>query len=564
MPEIIAQLKTARAALTAPGAPFEMIETVVEGRAQKRYRHAFATLPAFLDAGRAHGEREFMVYEGDRWTFGRFYRAADALAHGLRDTLGVKPGDRVAIAMRNRPEWAVGFVAAGLIGAVPAPLNSFGLEAELSDALRTVDARVLICDVDRYTRVVGHLADVDCKAIVVDGDAPAHGAALALGALLENAPEGAVGGVAVAPDDAALILFTSGATSHPKGVLSTHLALCQSLYNLDFIGALAAQTSPNVVKAMMERGFAPTTLTAVPLFHVSGLHAQLLLSLRHGRRLVLMHRWDPARAIDLIKAERITQFSGAPSMLLQVLAEPGFNDPEVLRSLGGLGAGGAGLPQRAIGQLNRLPNMMSGAGFGMTESNGVGAGISGEAFYRQPTSAGMVSPLMELRIADLDGNPLAAGERGEIWLRGAPVMQGYWRNPEGTAQALQDGWLRTGDVGYVDGDGCLFIVDRIKDVINRNGEKIAAAEVESCLLQHPKIMESAVFSLPDDVAGEQVAAVVVPKPSSSLTVAEVDAHVRALLAAYKVPSRIFVRHEALPRNPTGKLRKADLKQQYSS
>ncbi|MBS0466092.1 MAG: long-chain fatty acid--CoA ligase, partial [Proteobacteria bacterium] len=327
--------------------------------------------------------------------------------------------------------------------------------------------------------------------------------------------------------------------------------------------AIAGLTSPQAVQKLMAAGLTPTTLTVVPLFHVSGLHAQLLASLRHGRRLVLMHRWDPAQAMQLIQQEKITQFNGAPSMVQQLLNQPAFHDAQVSGTLMGLGFGGAGLSQRLIeATLAARPNSLSGIGFGLTETNGVGAGASGTLFALRPTAAGMVSPLMELRIADVFGDALPPGQDGEIWLRGVTVMDGYWNQARATQAAMNAGWFRTGDVGLVDGDGFLRIVDRIKDVINRNGEKIAAAEIESCLLQHGAVDDAVVFAQPDKATGEAVVAVVHLRFGASASAEELRQHVARHLAAYKVPQTVHLRGESLPRNPAGKLLKNALKKEY--
>jgi len=549
-----------RAQLTAPGAPFETMEAVVGGRAVRVYRNAFPTLPALIASARAHGSKPFIRYQGETWSFDRFFAEADAVAAQLR-AWGVQPGERVAIAMRNRPEWAVIFAAAALIGAVPAPLNSFGLGEELHAALADVEPRVFACDAERLARIEGDTRVAGCRILcVADGDLAA-----------DVADYRAIAGQVVAPtqppeltpDDPALILFTSGATSRAKGVLSSQRAVCQALFNIDFIGALSGMTSPEAVAALMAKGLPPTTLTAVPLFHVSGLHAQLLNALRNGRQLVFVSRWDPAQAIDVIREERITQFNGAPSMVMQLLAQPGFDDATQTGTLAGLGFGGAGLPQRLIDEvMRRRPNSLSGIGFGLTETNGVGAAASGALFAYKPRSAGLTSPIVEVRIADASGQPLAPCEQGEIWLRGVTVMQAYWRNPEATVAAIHEGWFRTGDVGYLDDEGFLFIVDRIKDVINRCGEKIAAAEVESCLLQQPDVLEAAVFAVPDEETGEAVAAVVSVREGCGLDAQALRAHVGAHLAAYKVPAVVQVLVDALPRNPAGKLLKTQLRNAF--
>jgi long-chain acyl-CoA synthetase len=462
--------------------------------------------------------------------------------------------------MRNRPEWAVAFAAVVLLGAVPAPLNSYGLRDELMANLRDLKPGLLICDAERFAHVAQDLNGLACSAVVLDG-LPGQGLADWAALTAPGAP--AVQPPELAPDDAALVLFTSGASSQAKGVLSSQRAVCQGLFNIDYIGAISAMTSPEAIAVMMARGLQPTTLTAVPLFHVSGLHAQLLTALRHGRRLVFMRRWNPAQALELIQAEKITQFNGAPSMVMQLLAEPGFDDLAVTGTLGGVGFGGAGLPQRLIDDvLTRRSNSMSGIGYGLTETNGVCAAASGQLFQHHPQAAGSLSPIIELRVVDLDGTDLPPGQAGEVWLRGVSLMQGYLGETGEAAQAHGAGWFRTGDIGILEAGGLLRVVDRIKDVINRAGEKIAAAEVESCLLQHPALTEAAVFSQPDDQTGEAVVAVVVLAPGAHLTPEQVQAHVASRLAAYKVPKRVHVRTQILPRNPAGKMLKTTLKREY--
>lgn len=552
------KISSVRAQLTAPGAPFEVQQiTLPDGRRVAAYRNAFQTLAQLIDAGRVHGAAEFMVYGDDRWTFDRFFAAADALASRLQKQQGLKAGDRVGIAMRNRPEWAVAFAATALLGAVPVPLNSFGLSNELMANLEDTSPVMLICDADRHARISQAIAQTAIKTVVVDGE----GGDISWSELTAGGHDGFVS-PQLSADEPALILFTSGATSRAKGVESTHRAVCQGIFNIDFIGAVAAMTSPDAIAAIMARQLQPTTLSAVPLFHVSGLHAQLLVSLRHGRRLIFVYRWEPEKAIELIRKEKVTQFSGAPSMVQQLISLPLFQDPEYSGNLSGLGFGGGGLHPRLIDEVQgKFSGRMSGIGFGLTESNGVCAGSSGLMFEAHPRSAGVLSPIIEVRIADLDGSAVPIGEAGEIWLRGVTLMERYCGDEEATAKAMQGGWFHTGDIGFLNDEGFLTIVDRIKDVINRSGEKIAAAEVEACLLQHESLEEAAVFSMPHEVTGEQVVAVVVGKSWSQVTPELLREFVAQRLASYKVPSRIVVRTEPLPRNPAGKMLKASIRKE---
>ena len=556
--ETLAQIKTQ---LTGPGAPFELTEVDIGGgRRVPAYRNAKQTIPELLNAARKHGDKPYIVYEGDTWSFNRLFAAADALAWALREQLGVQPGDRVAIAMRNRPEWALGFMATALAGAVPAPINSFGLHDELCSALADIQPKVLLTDADRLKRFGADLGRLVPATVLCDAEPAAGSPVLSLSALLATRREGPPP-ANVKPDDPGLLLFTSGSTSRAKAVLSTQRAVCQALFNIDFIAAQSAMSSPGIVAELMKRGDAPTTLTAVPLFHVSGLHAQLLTSLINGRRLVFVHRWDPARAIELMREQRVTAFNAAPSMVMQVFEHPSFDFDQMRRQLSGVGFGGSGLPQRLIDEvLQRFGPSMSGIGFGLTESNGVGAAVSGDGFLNAPRSSGIVSPVMNVRIAGPDGQALPDGESGEIWLSGVTVMREYWQQPDATAQALQDGWFRTGDIGYVK-DGYLFVVDRLKDVINRAGEKIAAAEVESCLLQHEDLAEAAVLGVPDASTGEAVVALVAPHPGRTPDPEALRAFVAARLASYKVPMRIVLA-DKLPRNPTGKLLKSEIRKQW--
>jgi len=564
---LVARAAEVKAQLTAPGAPFELAKASVGGQSLSVYRQAPDNLVQMINKARREDDECFLVYQDERWSYRQFYHQVDALASWLCRQ-GIEPGQRVAIAMRNRPEWVVAFVAVSLMGGVPAPLNSFGLEEELRSSLDDLQAKLLICDTDRLRRLQGDTGTSNCNVLLVGGNPElsiddTNSIIVTDYQTAVSEPAEPLPIIEIQPEDPALVLFTSGASSRAKAVVSSQRAVCQALYNIDYISAISAMTSPDAVARIQAAARLPVILTAVPLFQVSGLHAQLLTALRTGRRLVFMHRWDPETAVEMIKAEQVTQFNGAPSMVMQLLREESFLKPDVLEGFAGLGFGGAGLSQSLIEKvLKQLPEQMVGIGFGMTESNGVGSAASGKLFRLQPSSSGVVSPLMDVQVCSVEGKALAAGETGEIWLRGATIMDGYLNNPSATRDAFQDGWLRTGDLGYLDENGFLFIVDRLKDVINRAGENIAAAEVESCLAKHPTVLEAAVFGVPDEETGEAIVAVVSVSPEVEVEESALQAHVAEHLAGYKVPSKVHIMQESLPHNPAGKLLKAQLKKAF--
>lgn len=556
---LVAQMMQVKAGLTAPGAPFELISIEKGGETLQAYKNAPKNLVDVVNAARRDDDECFLVYQGERWSFKKFFTEADALASWLHNE-GVKKGQRVAIAMRNRPEWCVAFVATALIGAIPAPLNSFGLGEELNTALEDIEPAVLVCDSDRLKRLAKENSSPAYKVLLV-GEAVSGIDSTSYGEAAQTTGE--LPEVKLKDDDPALVLFTSGATSRAKAVVSSQMAVSQALFNIDYISAISAMTSPDVVKKIQAAALPPVILTAVPLFHVSGLHAQFLTALRTGRRLVFMHRWEPETALETIKEEKVTQFNGAPSMVMQLLREPGFQDKQIMEQFAGLGFGGAGIPASLIGKvLDAMPEQMVGNGFGMTECNGAASAISGELFRLRPRASGLITPIAQVRIRSLDGGELDVGETGEIQIKGVTVMEGYLNNPAETAEAIsEDGWLRTGDLGYVDEDGFLFIVDRLKDVINRSGENIAAAEVESCLLHHELVIEAAVFGIPDEETGEAVVAVVHLKSGEEVSEQELQRFVSGHLATYKVPAKIQIIEKQLPRNSAGKLLKVKLKKE---
>ncbi|WP_136476220.1 class I adenylate-forming enzyme family protein [Pseudomonas sp. DG56-2] len=552
------QWRNAWQQLIGPGSPFEVVTP--PDSSPRYFRHACANLLEAIDAGRVHGEREFLIWEQQRLTFADFFDQVDRLAGQLSQRFGVKQGDRVAIAMRNQPAWLVAFVAVQRCGAVCVPLNSWGLRDELFHGLQDSGAQVLVCDQQRLQLLADDLLGERLLSIVVGAQAglmlPSNCQRFET---LVEAPALALPAISIGPDDPALILYTSGTTSRAKGVLSSHRAICQALTALEFQSAFCAVSSPERIQAVIDSGLAPTNLMAVPLFHVSGLHAQFLLALRSGRRLLLMYKWDVDKAFDLIRDERCTQFNGAPVMMQQLLGSPRFDSADS-DSLYGLGLGGAMASSRLLAQISkRKPKAIGGSGYGLTESNGIGAAVGGDQFVYKPDSVGWPLPIVDVCIGPDPKSPLPAGHSGLIWLRSPTLMHAYWRLPQASAETLQDGWLDTGDIGMLDDEGFLYITDRAKDLINRAGEKISASEVESCICEMPGVIEAAAFALEDEELGERMVLMLRSELHPTPTQEQVCAFIGQRLAAYKVPAEVHTRNEPLPRNASGKLIKAQLK-----
>ena len=556
------QLQAVRAQITAPGAPFELADIEVAGQTCRIFKNAPANLAELIEHARDFGDKAFLVYQGERWTFKHFFEHVDALSSQLRNHYAIGKGDHVAIAMRNRPEWMAAYAAIILSGGVAVPLNSWGLRDELLYGLQDSQPKLLFCDAARLAHVAGDLAGIDVRAIVTDElETPLlPGVSRYIDVITGTATP--LPAVQIASDDPAMIMYTSGTSSHAKGVMSSHRAMCQAILNLEYFGTLFAMTSPERIGAMMAAGFELPTLMAVPLFHSSGLHAQFLSALRTGRRIVVMYKWDIGQVLDTIATERVTQLSASPAMMLQLFTDPRFDATDT-RSLSWIGFGGAGIPGKLIEQVStKKPLAMAGIGYGLTETNGPATACTGATFDYKPHSNGPQSPIFDIRIVDENDLVLPSGQPGEICMRSVTNMIGYWRKEAATREVLNDGWFRSGDIGYLDDEGFLYVVDRIKDIVNRGGEKIASAEVESCLLLHPAIAEAAAFGVPDARYGEVLAVVVTLRAHQTIDTDGIRAHVAAHLAPFKVPAHVIIRHEDMPRNPAGKLLKRALREEF--
>lgn len=550
------------AQVTAPGAAFETVQAEVLGIPRILFKNAPATLRDIVVGSAARGEATFLVYEDERWTFERFGHEVAALSTALVDDFGIAKGDRVAIAMRNYPEWVVSFAAALSIGAISVSFNAWWTEDEMDFALRDCGASILIADVERIARSRSSCADLAIPTIAVrtaagvdDSLSAGSDAVRSWDEVIGGRPDATIPQVDIDPDDDATILYTSGTTGNPKGAVSTHRAIVQAL-----MGYACRST---VDKARLEDRpvgrSAPSFILVVPLFHVTGCVPVMLSALMGGLKVVMMYKWQPERALQLIEREEVTNFVGVPTQNFDLLNSPEFDnfDTSSLRSVGG---GGAPSPPELVQRIaNTYAKAAPGVGYGMTETNAYGPQNSGLDYVAHPTSAGRTTPIMTVEVRDPDGGAVPNGVAGEIWFNGPNLIRGYWNKPDATAEVLVDGWLRSGDIGRLDDEGFVYVEDRIKDMVLRAGENVFCAEVEAAFYTHPAVAEVAVFGVPHDRLGEEVAAVVVLLDGRTATSDELAAHVGNHLASFKVPSRIRVTGDPLPRNAAGKFLKRDLR-----
>lgn len=551
------------AALCSPGQFFEVETLDIRGVPTRTWKSAPRNLGALLTRGAATaGPRDFLVLDDERITHERHLQLVERFAASLIE-LGVRKGDRVAIAMRNLPEWSIAFFGATMAGAIAVPVNAFGTGAELGFAIADADARVVVADGERLERLAiepAALADRTVIGTRLDdrkgrNDLPPG--VVPFAPLIDHPMEAPI--VDIDPDDPATIFYTSGTSARPKGVLGTHRNICTNLVSMMFSAARSALRDGSAPAP----GDPPVLLLSVPLFHATGSHSMLVGQAFFGGTLIFMRRWDPEVALDLIEREWVTSFSGVPTMLWDVLNSPTL-DRRDLSSVRNLGGGGSASPPELLRRIrDRFPECGAGTGYGLTETSSITSSIGGNDYLARPDSVGAPVAVCEVRIVDENGNDAPSGNAGEIWIKGANVVPGYWRRPEETAAAFTDGWLHSGDIGRLDEEGFLYIVDRAKDIVIRGGENISTLEVESVLFEHPAVLEAAVFATPHATLGEEVAAVVRLQPGSSVTAEELRAHATLRLAPYKVPTHVWLTGDALQRGATGKLLKRAIQAEYA-
>ena len=549
-----------RGLLTAPGARFEMETIDIRGVPTRVWKNAPPTLAALVQHSRSHGERLATIYEDERVSYEAQYRAIATLGADLAER-GVAKGDRVAIAMRNLPEWVVAFFATTVLGAIAVPLNAWWTGEELAYGLSDSGAKVLVCDEERWERIAPHRAELsDLTRVLVWraasplADVERLESVIGTPASWATLPPRDLPEVDLAPDDEASILYTSGTTGRPKGALGTHRNFATNILSSGY--ALA--------RMVLRRGDPlpePTpkvALTVIPLFHATALSAGLMGAMAAGHTNIYVRKFDAVRAMEIIERERVNSTGGVPTIAWQLLEHPERGNYD-LSSLESIGYGGAPSAPELVRRIAAEFKAIPANGWGMTETMATVTSHGGEDYLARPESCGPAVAVADLKVTDPDGRELPPGEVGELWARGPMIVKGYWNKPEATAATFVDGWVRTGDLARIDEEGFCFIVDRAKDMVIRGGENIYSSEVENVLYAHPAVMDAALIGIPHRTLGEEPAAVVHLAPGTSASEAELQAWVREHLAAFKVPVAIRFTPETLPRNANGKILKRELK-----
>ena len=548
--------------LIAPGSPFEVVSVEVGGIPVRAFKAAPPNVRALWLSTAQFAERTYLVYQDERITYGEAHKRVARVAAWML-AQGVQPGDRIAIAMRNYPEWLLIYWAAVSVGVAVVGMNAWWVADEVEFALNDSEPKIVFCDHERLDRILERPATAArCKLVATRTEMLPPGVIPWSDVI---AKEAALPEVAVDPDADACIFYTSGTTGRPKGAQLTHRGCVNNLMNMMFAGqatALATQKATGV--APPETPPTPVALLTTPLFHVTANNCGAFAVTAGGGVLVLMYKWDAGEALRLIERERVTSMSGVPVMSREILTHPDFaaRDTSSLTTLGG---GGAPLHPDLVAKIDaEVATARPNTGYGMTETCGIITAISGDFFVDRPASCGPAMPTFEVKCVDDDGKTVPQGGVGELWVRGASVIKGYLNRPEATAESITDGWLHTGDVARIDADGFIFIVDRKKDMVLRGGENVYCAEVEAAVHHHPAIAECCVFGVPDLRLGEDVAAAVVLREGYHLTAEELRAHCADHLARHKIPNHVWFMTEALPRNANGKFLKRELREKLGA
>jgi len=562
--------------LTMPGALYGVTTEVIRGVEHQVFKTAPGNLKELYALGMdedsfisqaitgwfGHQDWTFMVYQDEHYTFREAYRLSAGLAWRMKEQYGIGKGDRVAIAMRNYPEFCLAFMATTALGALAVPLNAWWEGPEILYGLKHSEPKLIFADQQRSDRTIPYLTELEIPLVIArpDGDIPDK--TMDFKSLMAGSNETEFPPVEVNIDDDAYILYTSGSTGHPKGVVTTHRAVINTLMCWEFGGLGLLYLNRDYLDEIKPE-YKSSGLLTVPLFHATGLISQFLASFRTKRKMIMMYKWDPEEALRLIEKERITQFNGVPSMSWEIANSPNFDKFDT-SSLVILGGGGAARPPEHVKQLEkRVGRHISQAGYGLTETTALGTGNGGDDYAAKPDSVGRATPpLVQAKIVDVSGNTLKPDEIGEICFKSPANLRCYWNDPEATSDVFLEGdWLKTGDIGTMDEDGFIYIKDRAKDMIIRGGENIGCKEVEDAIYEHPKVFEAVVFGLPEERLGEQVAAVIMLRQDESLSEKGLQDFLTGRLARFKIPSLIWMQHEPLSRGATAKIFKRKIREE---
>ncbi|MCX2981099.1 AMP-dependent synthetase [Halieaceae bacterium IMCC14734] len=548
--------------LTQPGQMFELTTISIRGADDVK---AFANIPGSLrdvwEMTAGHGQADYLVYEDERWTYEEAHQQVQSIAAWLTAN-GVQQHDRVAIAMRNYPEWMLAYWAVISMGAVAVGMNAWWVPEEMDYGLADSAPKALICDkerLQRFSEIAANHPDIKVVAVRCEDELPAG--VVSWSELISADPVKQT--VEIDPDDDACVFYTSGTTGRPKGAQLTHRGCVTNLFAVVFAN-MAQSMAAAKVSPPVETDEAPVqqaAIIATPLFHVTANNCLAQALTLAGGKLLHMYKWDAGEALRIIEAEKITTFTGVPVMSREMMNHPDYQhrDTSSLKSLGG---GGAPVQPDLVDKIDKNGgNAAPSQGYGMTEVCGIISAVGGAYFVDKPKSAGLVMPTFDIKCVDEDGKEVPLGERGEVCVKGAQVIKGYLNRPEATAEAIVDGWLATGDIGYLDDDGFLYLVDRAKDMVLRGGENVYCSEVETVLFSHDDVAECAVFSVPDDRLGEEVGAAIYLTAGKSLTAEELREFCKVHLSAYKIPRYIWMMDEQLPRNASGKFLKKELQKE---
>lgn len=554
------EMQTVWQQLTGPGAPFEIIETEVRGSLLKTFATAPPSLREIWLSSQAFAERDYLVFQDERKTYAQAHADTAAIANWLLQQ-GLKPGDRIAIAMRNYPEWMLIYWACMTQGITIVGMNAWWVEEEMAYGLSDSAPKILFCDQERLDRFNNIRADFKGMKVVTIRCTSANSSDIAYETV--TATPGALPDHVVDPDDDACIFYTSGTTGRPKGAQLTHRGCVSNIMNIAFFGNLGTLTTALVEKVdpPNPEDAAPVSgLITTPLFHVTANNCLAQTATVGGGKLVLMYKWDAEDALKIIEVEKITNLTGVPVMSRELISHPDFDKYDT-SSLLAVGGGGAQLQPDLVAKIDKaVATARPSTGYGMTETCGIISSISGDFFVDKPDSCGRAVPTLDAKCFDADGNEVAQGEVGELWVKGAIVIKGYLNRPDATAESITDGWLHTGDVARIDKDGFIFVVDRVKDMVLRGGENIYCAEVESVIFHIEGVAECTVFGVEDDRLGEEVGVAVVLTPGSNLDAETIRTACAVRMAKFKIPRYIWLMDNPLPRNANGKFVKRELRE----